>query len=79
MSCATPVVTDAATLEEVIDVFQEHVPIEMEGECLGIIGLDSVSKEKHWEEDVTALLHIVGNIFANAIKKKLAEEMWRTR
>jgi putative transposase len=32
MASATPVVTDAATLEEVIDVLQEHVPIEMEGD-----------------------------------------------
>ncbi len=29
---ATPVVVDAATLEEVINVLQEHVPIEMEGD-----------------------------------------------
>ena len=29
---ATPVVTDAATLEEVIDVLKEHIPIEMEGD-----------------------------------------------
>ena len=27
-----PVVTDAATLEEVVEVLQEHVPIQMEGE-----------------------------------------------
>jgi putative transposase len=29
---ATPVVTDAATLEEVIDVLKEHIPMEMEGD-----------------------------------------------
>jgi len=32
MSSTTPVVIDAATLEEVVDVLQEHVPIEMEGD-----------------------------------------------
>lgn len=32
MASATPVVTDAATLEEVVDVLQEYVPIEMEGD-----------------------------------------------
>ncbi len=32
MASVTPVVTDAATLEEVIDVLQEHVPIEMGGD-----------------------------------------------
>lgn len=32
MASATPVVTDAATLEEVIEVLQEHVPMEMEGD-----------------------------------------------
>lgn len=32
MASATPVVTDAATLEEVIEVLQEYVPMEMEGD-----------------------------------------------
>ena len=32
MASTTPVVTDSATLEEVIDVLQKHVPIEMEGD-----------------------------------------------
>lgn len=32
MSSATPVITDAATLKEVIDVLQEHVSIEMSGD-----------------------------------------------
>ena len=29
---SAPVITDAATLEEVIDVLQEHLHIEMEGD-----------------------------------------------
>jgi putative transposase len=32
MASVTPVVTDAATLEEVMDVLEEHVPIQMEGD-----------------------------------------------
>jgi putative transposase len=32
MASVTPVITDAATLEEVMDVLQEHVPIQMEGD-----------------------------------------------
>jgi len=32
MASITPVITDAATLEEVMDVLQEHVPIQMEGD-----------------------------------------------
>lgn len=32
MASATPVVTDAATLKEVMDVLQEHVPIQMAGD-----------------------------------------------
>ena len=36
MASFTPVVTDTATLEEVIDVLQEHVPIEMEGDFQGV-------------------------------------------
>ena len=32
MSSATPVVIDAATLEELVNVLQENVPIEMAGD-----------------------------------------------
>jgi HPt (histidine-containing phosphotransfer) domain-containing protein len=32
MASVTPVVTDAATLEEVMDVLEENVPIQMEGD-----------------------------------------------
>jgi HPt (histidine-containing phosphotransfer) domain-containing protein len=32
MASITPVVTDAATLEDVMDVLEEHVPIQMEGD-----------------------------------------------
>ena len=32
MASITPVITDAATLEEVMDVLQEHVPIQMDGD-----------------------------------------------
>jgi len=32
MASVTPVFTDAATLEEVMDVLQEHMPIQMEGD-----------------------------------------------
>ena len=32
MASATPVISDSATLEEVMDVLQEHVPIQMEGD-----------------------------------------------
>jgi HPt (histidine-containing phosphotransfer) domain-containing protein len=32
MASVTPVITDAATLEEVMDVLEEHVPIQMEGD-----------------------------------------------
>jgi putative transposase len=32
MASVTPVVTDAATLEEVMSVLEEHVPIQMEGD-----------------------------------------------
>ena len=32
MASVTPVVTDAATLEEVIETLQEHIPMEMEGD-----------------------------------------------
>jgi two-component system cell cycle sensor histidine kinase/response regulator CckA len=43
----------------------------------GFIGFDSVRAEKVWSDDIIALLRIVGEIFANALERKRAEEALR--
>ncbi|OQW97514.1 MAG: hypothetical protein BWK77_01545, partial [Verrucomicrobia bacterium A1] len=49
------------------------VPMALGGVVIGFIGFDSVHRAKAWEEDIIALLRIVGDIFANAIERKRAE------
>ncbi len=50
------------------------IPLVRRGELVGFLGLDSIQKEKTWEEDIVSLLRIVGEIFANAFERKAAEE-----
>jgi len=47
------------------------------GNVLGYIGFDSVGEEKIWAEEITALLKIVGEIFANTLERKRTEEALR--
>jgi len=54
------------------------VPMICSGNLTGFLGFDSVRSEKVWDEDVVALLRIVGEIFANALERKRGEEMLRT-
>jgi len=49
------------------------VPIIYGKTVWGFLGFDSVRSEKRWAEDVTALLHIAGELFANALARKRAE------
>ena len=59
-----------------IDLVQSAIliPLVCQGELVGFMGLDSIQKEKSWEEDIVSLLRIVGEIFANAFERKQAEE-----
>ncbi|MGH7808611.1 MAG: sigma 54-interacting transcriptional regulator, partial [Thermodesulfobacteriota bacterium] len=41
---------------------------------IGFLGFDSVRTEKTWSEDTIELLKIVGEMFANALERKRAEE-----
>jgi len=50
------------------------IPLVRRGELVGFLGLDSIQKEKTWEDDIVSLLRIVGEIFANAFERKAAEE-----
>jgi PAS domain S-box-containing protein len=53
------------------------VPMVYGGGVVGFLGLDSVRVEKTWLEDISALLRIVGEIFANALERKQTEEALR--
>jgi len=53
------------------------VPMVYGGGVVGFLGFDSVRVEKPWLEDISALLRIVGEIFANALKRKQTEEALR--
>jgi PAS domain S-box-containing protein len=50
------------------------VPTEYAGSVIGFMGLDSRKEQKSWSPDVVARLRIVGEILANAIERKNAEE-----
>ena len=53
------------------------VPMVCSGDLIGFLGFDSVREEKVWEEDAIDLLRIVGEMFANALERRRAEEELR--
>ncbi len=53
------------------------VPIAVRGNTIGFLGLDSVQNPHIYSDDDIALLGIAGDIFANALTHKQAEEMLR--
>jgi len=53
------------------------LPMACEGSLIGFVGFDSVGAEKTWPEEIVALLRIVGDIFANTLVRKRAEEALR--
>ena len=62
-------------------VFEENsikslllLPMIYEQNLMGVIGLDTVLKEKYWESDTIKLIKIVGEIIVNAIQRKIAAE-----
>ncbi len=54
------------------------VPVIYSSRVIGFLGFDSVRAEKIWPEDIITLLRTVGEIFANALERKQAEETLRT-
>jgi two-component system, cell cycle sensor histidine kinase and response regulator CckA len=50
------------------------VPLYYEKNLRGFLGLDSVSKEKQWEENDFAMLRTVGDAIVNAVERKHFEE-----
>ena len=53
------------------------IPMVSSGNVIGFLGFDSVRAEKVWEEDIVALLRIAGEVFANALERRRAEEELR--
>ncbi|NQT97849.1 MAG: PAS domain S-box protein [Candidatus Marinimicrobia bacterium] len=52
------------------------VPIVYKNNLMGYLGFDSVRKERLWPNEIIILLRIVGEIIANALKRKEAELMF---
>jgi PAS domain S-box-containing protein len=50
------------------------VPMEYQGKVIGLLGFDSVRKEKTWLHDSVALLQVVASIIINAQENKKAHE-----
>ncbi len=51
-----------------------NVPILLGEAVFGFLGFDAVRAPKSWPDETVALLRIVGEIFANALARKRAEE-----
>jgi len=49
------------------------LPMFCDNDIVGLIGFDSLTKEKAWSEEDIALLKTVGSIFASALKHKESE------
>jgi putative nucleotidyltransferase with HDIG domain len=49
-------------------------PLVSSGSVIGCIGFDSLLKEKHWSDEIVYLLKITGQIFANALERKMYDE-----
>ncbi len=54
-----------------------YVAMLSSGEIIGFIGFDSVKKAREWSDDIAALLRMVGEVFANALAHKWADEALR--
>jgi PAS domain S-box-containing protein len=50
------------------------VPMAPGGVVMGFIGLTSIREEKMWKEDISSLLEIVGQVFANALENKTTRQ-----
>ncbi len=53
------------------------IPLIFSGTLTGFLGFDSVSAEKTWLEETIALLRVTGDVIANALERKRAEEQIR--
>jgi PAS domain S-box-containing protein/putative nucleotidyltransferase with HDIG domain len=49
-------------------------PLVSRGALIGCIGFDSIREEKNWSDEMVYILKITGQIFANALERKAADE-----
>ena len=49
-------------------------PLVSSGSVIGCIGFDSLLEEKHWSNEIVYILKITGQIFANALERKMYDE-----
>ncbi len=50
------------------------VPLLSCGTVIGCIGFDSVTEKINWSDEIVYILKITGQIFANALERKIADE-----
>src|SRR5262249_44931447 len=55
------------------------IPLKVMGTVVGAIGFDSFRRRRHWPDDMIQRLRLVGEIFANALARKRAEEAIQSR
>jgi signal transduction histidine kinase len=53
------------------------IPLEVGESLLGAIGFSSYRQERDWPDDLVVCLRLVGEVFANALARKRAEEKER--
>jgi PAS domain S-box-containing protein len=47
-----------------------QVPLAYGDEVIGILGIDTISQEQAWTEDIARMLRIIGEIFATALQQR---------
>ena len=50
------------------------IPLAVGGTFLGVVGFASLRAERHWDESLVQRLELLGQVFANALMRKRAEE-----
>jgi PAS domain-containing protein len=46
------------------------IPLDLEGVCVGLLGLDSVRSKKSWSEEEITLLKVAGEVIVNVLSHK---------
>ena len=69
--------------EIVIDQFRSQsflvIPMLIGETVIGMLGVDTVRKEKSWSEDIITLFKLLGEVFANLLQRKLSDQTIRKR
>ncbi len=56
--------------------FKSHmsVPLQVAGQCIGALGITTILEERHWSPRLVQRIKTFGEIFANAMTRKRADE-----